>query len=379
MTETLNPPQVEEPAPLLSRESADLAERRSKLEKLLGRQMSSFVALFAKVLSDEDADAVHDLRVCTRRLQQLLSSLVPDKTIHKARTIRRTLRGVRRAVGQWRNCDVALQWISRAERRSANPNRRRGWVLVRESITAERKHAINKARCRLLKSDGLTVSQRAQQLIALPPERLGSVNQDWVVRASIARASIEWHNVLARAIEDRSMQNIHAFRIQLKRMRYRVELARDLGVADAKPLIGWFKTLQDRLGHWHDRQELNHFIARALTNYDVLLKEPRVAMELLKEVEKNIAISSREVSALFQDATASEGCHQFEGWIESYCGSGENGRAKDPLLAQAADHVAEDQLAENQLAQSAPILAELAADPTLSIPVDKAPPSAGRD
>ena len=198
----------------------------------------------------------------------------------------------------------------------------------------------------------------------MAPERLGSVNQDWVVRASIARASTNGTTCWRARLKTARCENVHAFRIQLKRMRYRVELARDLGVADAKPLIGWFKTLQDRLGHWHDRQELNHFIARALTNYDVLLKEPRVAMELLKEVEKNIAISSREVSALFQDATASEGCHQFEGWIESYCGSGENGRAKDPLLAQAADHVAEDQLAENQLAQSAPILAELAADPT---------------
>ena len=272
MTEPLNPTAVGEPTPLAGRESADLAQRRSKLEKLLGKQMRSFTALFAQVFSDEDADAVHDLRVCTRRLQQQLSTLVPDQTIHKARTIRRTLREVRRAVGKWRNCDVALQWVSRAERRTANPNRRRGWALVRESIAAQRKHAINKARRRLLKSDGLTVSQRTQQLIALPPQRLGSANQDGVVRASIADASIQWHQVLARAIEDRSAQNIHAFRIQLKRMRYRVELARDLGAADAQPLIEWFKALQDRLGHWHDRQELNHFITGALANSERALE-----------------------------------------------------------------------------------------------------------
>ena len=131
--------------------------------------MRNFTALFAKVISDEDADAVHDLRVCTRRLQQLLSALVPDQTLHKARTIRRTLRDVRRALGSWRNCDVALQWVSRAERRAVNPNRRRGWALVREFIAAERKRVINKARRRLLKSDGLSLHQRSQQLIVLPP------------------------------------------------------------------------------------------------------------------------------------------------------------------------------------------------------------------
>jgi len=375
VTEPLNPIAVGEPTPLAGRESADLAQRRSKLEKLLGKQMRSFTALFAQVFSDEDADAVHDLRVCTRRLQQQLSTLVPDQTIHKARTIRRTLREVRRAVGKWRNCDVALQWVSRAERRTANPHRRRGWALVRESIAAQRKHAINKARRRLLKSDGLTVSQRTQQLIALPPQRLGSANQDGVVRASIADASIQWHQVLARAIEDRSAQNIHAFRIQLKRMRYRVELARDLGAADAKPLIEWFKALQDRLGRWHDRQELNHFITGALANSEVLLKQPRVAVDLLKEVERDITISSRLIDVVFQLATASEGSDQFERWIKSYSGSGDNGLAREPAWAPLADHIGEDQVADNQIGHSAPILAEPAPAATEPLSVET-PPSA---
>ena len=238
--ETFNPPVIGEPAPPPLQESVDLTERRSKIETELGKQIRTFTALFAKVISDEDADAVHDLRVCTRRLQQLLSALVPDKTLHKARTIRRTLRDVRRALGPWRNCDVALQWVSRAERRAVNANRRRGWALVREFIAAERKRVINKARRRLLKSDGLSLHQRTQQLIAFPPQRLGSVNADGAVRASIADASTQWRNVLAHAMEDRSTENVHGFRIQLKRMRYRVELARDFGAPDtqaADPMV----------------------------------------------------------------------------------------------------------------------------------------------
>ncbi len=366
--ETFNPPVIGEPAPPPLQESVDLTERRSKIEKELGKQIRTFTNLFAKVISDEDADAVHDLRVCTRRLQQLLSALVPDKTLHKARTIRRTLRDVRRALGPWRNCDVAVQWVSRAERRAVNANRRRGWALVREFIAAERKRVINKARRRLLKSDGLSLHQRTQQLIAFPPQRLGSVNADGAVRASIADASTQWRNVLAHAMEDRSTENVHGFRIQLKRMRYRVELARDFGAPDSKRLIQWFKSLQDRLGRWHDRTELNRFITRALANPGLLLQEPRAAIELLKEVEKDISISSREVDALFRLATESEGRYQFDEWVKSYCGNVENVTVEEPVPTVQADHSARAQI------EPGPILADPVPAATASVQAEEPPP-----
>lgn len=367
--ETFNPPEIAEPLPPSTEEPPEVAERRSKLAKLVRKQIRSFTALFAKVISDEDADAVHDLRVCTRRIQQLLTGLVPDKTVHKTRAIRRTLRRVRRALGEWRNCDVALQWVSRTERRTANPNRRRGWALVRESIAAERKRAINKARRQLLKSDGLTLSQRTQQLIALPPERLGSLNPDSEVRASIAQASAQWENVLAHAMADRTVENIHAFRIQLKRMRYRVELARDLGNPGAKPLIEWFKSLQDRLGRWHDRQELSRFITRALADSELLLNQPRVAVELLKEVEKDIALSVREVDAMFRLATASEGRRRFDSWVKSYCADGENVQAGAALETPEA---AEERVTEDQAEAPA-----AASDTSTSTPFEPVPISNG--
>ena len=188
----------------------------------------------------------------------------------------------------------------------------------------------------------------------------------WAVRASIADASTQWREVLARAIEDRSTENVHGFRIQLKRMRYRVELARDLGAADTKPLIQWFKALQDRLGRWHDRTELSNFITRALANSSVLLKEPRAAVELLKEVEKEISISSREVDALFRLATKSEGRYQFAEWVKSYCENGEDVSTKEPTSAVQVDQ---------SQGEPSPILAEPVPEATASVQVEEPPPA----
>ena len=126
--------------------AAEAGADRARLEKLLAKQLRNFAVLFSRVLADEEADAVHDLRVCTRRVQQILSGLGPLNSLNKGRVVRRTLRRIRRALGSWRNCDVALQWVARSERRTTNPRRRRGWELVRQSITAERKRAINQAR-----------------------------------------------------------------------------------------------------------------------------------------------------------------------------------------------------------------------------------------
>ncbi len=319
LSANVNPLVVDESAPPYERGQVRVIDGRARLDKLLAKQLRNFTVLFARTLAEEDADTVHDLRVCTRRLQQILSALVPEKHLAKARSVRRTLRRVRRALGVWRNCDVALQWVARSERRTSKPARKSGWSLVRESISAERQDTIRRARRKLYKADGVTLGHRVQQLLALPADRLGSGDTGAVVRAVVGNAADQWRQALGRAQADRSVQNIHALRIQTKRLRYRIELARDLGSEEAQALIGWFKLVQDRLGRWHDRQELSRFITRALANSDVLIAQPNVAVELLREVEKDLKISSLEVEELFRLATQSDGARHLEQWLQSYC------------------------------------------------------------
>jgi len=320
VSENPNPPVADQSVPISEQAGqARPNEGRARLHKLLAKQLRNFTILFARTLAEEDADTVHDLRVCTRRLQQILTALVPEKNLSKARSVRRTLRRVRRALGSWRNCDVALQWVVRHERRASKPARKSGWRLVRESIAAERQEAIEGARRKLYKADGVTLAHRVQQLLALGQDRLGGADPHAVVRTAVADAAAQWRQALERAQADRSVQNIHALRIRTKRLRYWVELARDLGCSQVSALIGWFKLMQDRLGRWHDRQELGRFITRALANSDVLIAQPAVAVELLREVEKDLKISSREVEELFRLATQSEGARQLQRWLQSYC------------------------------------------------------------
>jgi CHAD domain-containing protein len=291
------------------------------LRNLLAKQLRSFTALFARALAEEDADTVHDLRVCTRRLQQVLAALAPENDSNKMRSVRRTLRRIRRALGDWRNCDVILQMVARNRRRTSNALRVLGWELVEQSTRAQRQHAVQRARRRLYKSGGITLNHRIQQLLDSAGEHQDTTAPDRVVRDAVANAAAKWQQALEHARPDRSVENLHALRIQGKRLRYRLELARDLGAPEAAGLIQWFKLLQDRLGTWHDREVLRGFVARAIAGSDMMVEQPRVAIELLRHIENDLKNSSREVEQFFHLAGESESSRHLEGWLRSYCAS----------------------------------------------------------
>ena len=81
----------------------------SKVRKLALRHLNRFVSLEAKVLKGDDPDAIHDMRVASRRLQQVLDLIFPKPLPREARRLRRKIRRCRRALGDLRNCDVLLQ------------------------------------------------------------------------------------------------------------------------------------------------------------------------------------------------------------------------------------------------------------------------------
>src|SRR5262245_58318083 len=83
-------------------------------QKLLGvtqKRLEKFVSLLAKVLVSDPPDTVHDTRVWSRRLQDTFRVLFPKPRTGKNRKLIRTLRQVRRTLGNCRNTDVTIGLI----------------------------------------------------------------------------------------------------------------------------------------------------------------------------------------------------------------------------------------------------------------------------
>ncbi|MBZ5544920.1 MAG: CHAD domain-containing protein, partial [Acidobacteriia bacterium] len=138
------------PPPVPSPPDAEPLDAWKKVRKLALRQLDRFISLEPKVLRGDDRDAIHDLRVASRRLQQVLDLLYPPPRPAEIRKLRRKIRRSRRALGEVRNCDVQLQHVERilARKRAA---RRQTWEAVRHYLRQRRAESFDKAMRKLSK------------------------------------------------------------------------------------------------------------------------------------------------------------------------------------------------------------------------------------
>ena len=292
------------------------SERRARLVKLLRKELQRFVNDVARVLTGEDKRAIHDLRVWSRRLQQVLVAMYGESLPRRARAMRRVLRRTRRAIGQWRTYDVVIETIERRAARARAESARRAGALVLGSATEARRREIRRARKRLMKLDVFGLRDSAETLIAAGGPDPGSLDAScW---GAVAQAYDRWREAHASAVETRHTEDIHAFRIRSKRLRYRIELARELGADDTALLLDWFKKLQDGLGRWRDRVELSRVIARAIADPERLLNDPRASILLLNELERLNRRAEREIDSLLRGVEHAPGFAQCERWIRAH-------------------------------------------------------------
>lgn len=310
---TTGQPEADSSAPEIRPPSVSETSDRARLISLLRKRLRRFSGLLAEVLGEQTPESVHDLRVWSRRLQQTLAALFPQSRARRLRTLRRTLRDSRRALGPWRNCDVVLQRLERKQRQTRSAEKRRAWALVVASVRKSRRREIRRARKRLVRLGLFELTEDVETLLKAPGPARQTAEVSPVEIVAPARA--QWQEALTRALEDRRPENIHRFRIETKRLRYRIELLRDLGAKDTAPSLGWLRGLQDALGGWHDRLELGRRIADSLASPELLHDQPRVSIILLTELEKENRLAASELDELMHEASDSVRRAQFEAWI----------------------------------------------------------------
>jgi len=274
-----------------SEESVSAAQVRPQLEKLLRDRVRKCVSLLPKVLAEDDREAVHDLRVWSRRLQQVVVTLFPSPRPAEARTIVRTLRRTRRSLGGWRDCHVVIALLARKIRAARKPAQKQTWEMALAMARAKLQREIRRARHKIANRKMFTLAQRVQGLIEHGP--IGNAGNDAnpfrALENSVAAAYSEWREGLERAKSSADPFEIHAFRIQTKRLRYRIELLRDLGSAAAKSALASLRMLQDELGRWHDGLAFARMTAEALADPDYLVAQPVTAAVTLRKMDRENA------------------------------------------------------------------------------------------
>ena len=322
-------PRAPREAPAGRRAAADTAVAPEaiappSLRELLAKRLRKFVTVLPKALGEDNSEAIHDLRVASRRLQQVLVTMFPKPRSDQARRIVRVLQRARRAVGGWRDCDVLVELLERRIRRLRNPEERRAWETVHESVQERRANEIRRARRKLANHRLFTLAQDVARLTAPGPDQsdagadgAGGIGAADALGQSISGGWQQWRDSMARAAETLDPPDLHAFRIQSKRLRYRIELARDLGALDCDPVLEFLRSLQDGLGQMHDRSECFRMAAEALASAKLLIREPRPASLLLRRMATEQEAEHAKATEII--AAAREGSQRVERWVQEYC------------------------------------------------------------
>lgn len=210
------------------------------------------------VRKGEDIEAVHQMRVATRRMRAALALFAPYYRSKVATTLERGLKRTARALGGVRDLDV---FLDRANAHIARlPEGRRGEMAPMFDHWHARR---DKARVDLMKwlddSAYETFEERFKAFVETPGAGIARDDVDiahpTLVR-EIAPALIWEAYARVRAYEplvpDAPIETLHALRIEGKRLRYTLEFfAEDLGPGAGR-LISAVTSMQDHLGNLHD-------------------------------------------------------------------------------------------------------------------------------
>ncbi len=196
-----------------------------------------------------DVTGVHQARVATRRLREVVPVLGAGLRGARRGWLRRRLRDLTRALGAVRELDVLLAMIADRPLSGAAAARLRDeW----SEQVAGRRRAPARALRRIL--DPAALASLHERLDALEAMREASPDSRW--RKALARQLAVRADTLRDRIERTGALYhpgaLHDVRIAAKQLRYALELTDETGLARVKPSLRTLKSAQDALGRLHD-------------------------------------------------------------------------------------------------------------------------------
>ena len=306
------------------------ANEWSKVRKLALRHLNRFVSLEAKVLKGDDPDAIHDMRVASRRLQQVLDLIFPNPLPREARRLRRKIRRCRRALGDVRNCDVLLEHVEARLARRRNSNRE-VWAAVKQHLEERRSESFARAIRKLSKVNLAVFYMRTKAVLERlrpapdnqPPAHAlvqpnGLTLEPFPPRLAQALLGIwsEFEAQVAASHREASASSIHAARIGAKRLRYLLEVVNQFGIPGSSRALAWLRRIQQSLGDWHDMEVLEEMIIDMIAKPEFLRDQLPLALVTGKLILRNRAAKQRFRDKYFR-ITLSPGNHEeIKNWAK---------------------------------------------------------------
>jgi len=281
-------------------QSSTGSEDNTKLVEIARSQLESLRAYHSEVIDGQPLEAIHKMRVTTRRLQASLDLLQSNGDEFRVRKLKRRLRKWRRVLSVVRNYDVFLSIIEKESAGRKTHTKKRFDLL--KSAFAERRAQLASKSSEYLRS--IDIEKLAASLGFDDSESSGEKrNLLFDERRINLRAAVRLEQRLAefltlalQAHPTTAPAELHQLRIAAKRLRYLLETVSEMGFGDTSKALMWLRSLQDRIGDWHDlhaiEEETISIAARrkfVAANLNDAIQMLQAAAHLKKKKEKLVA------------------------------------------------------------------------------------------
>ncbi|MGH9761578.1 MAG: CHAD domain-containing protein, partial [Blastocatellia bacterium] len=237
------------------------------LKNRINHYLHSLRANHSTALETGDTEAIHKIRVSTRRLQAAVDLLQTGSNELRARAVKRRLRKLRLSLANVRNYDVFIAMVEQAaagrrpsiqryqnELVTAELHKRRARSLLRVKQGLSHAH-LGDLSGKVREVCGIDRHSDNQNPVEAGSSPIAQADDDTLKRRTVDRLEqrlAELQHLAARVDTASTAETMHRLRIAAKRLRYLLELVSEMGYGDSRRTVEWLKLLQDRLGDLHD-------------------------------------------------------------------------------------------------------------------------------
>lgn len=245
-------------------------------------------------IASGEVEAVHALRVASRRLNEPLLVMRPWLRDRDVRNARRLLRRTRAAFRRVRDLDVLQMSLAKPLDLDA------GTLAQLEGLlTKQRERALARAVRRV---ERLSVANCVRAVRRLLRDYCDAFDddQDALVDGLAARFNRLASGLLAHDPRSPQSGDLHDARIRVKRCRYTLELGHRIEATDDAGLIQQLTDAQDMLGQWNDHLVAAKWISRIATRRTVLTRETTWGRSLLEYAARRVEAAERQRLAVLE-------------------------------------------------------------------------------
>lgn len=222
----------------------------------------------------EDIESLHDMRVATRRMRAAFSVF---GGVYDTKIIKPCLKGLRqtgRLLGSVRDLDVFMEKANRyldtlpAESRSGLDPLLLAWRGQLDEARNHLNNHLNSASYETFKRSLNYFIQTPEYAVRDSPEENVNPSRVCEIAPYLIYECLARVRAYEEVVNSASITQLHALRIEFKRLRYTLEFFVETLGGEARQVIELIKKLQDHLGDMHDADVACQILNGFLENWD---------------------------------------------------------------------------------------------------------------